>query len=241
MQITNISAHLMNEHYCHIPHFNQLISHVPEAINTFKAHWNGLALDENFKDYTHRERRILRYHHHPGAENPLELNRDTEYRSSITYKIEYKQDTNQLSYANEEFITNPVMQDILATDIAILGEKLTKEHHYAIDIHQFRVKAQSGKESPTTSGIHQDGQDWIFMHFIQSHNTEPVISEVHATEHEALPLLHTAMENFLETLAINDKQLYHRASSVRQLSPTNAAFRDLLLVTFRQLPEQQKS
>ncbi|WP_368666788.1 2OG-Fe dioxygenase family protein [Xenorhabdus sp. PB62.4] len=51
------------------------------------------------------------------------------------------------------------------------------------------------------------------------------------------PLLHTAMGHFLETLAINDKQLYHRASNVRQVSPTNAAFRDLLLVTFRQLPE----
>ncbi|WP_319930344.1 2OG-Fe dioxygenase family protein [Xenorhabdus santafensis] len=51
----------------------------------------------------------------------------------------------------------------------------------------------------------------------------------------------TAMEHFLKTLAINDKQLYHRAGSVRQVSPTNVAFRDLLLVTFRQLPEQQKS
>ncbi|CAM3852446.1 hypothetical protein Xentx_03162 [Xenorhabdus thuongxuanensis] len=75
------------------------------------------------------------------------------------------------------------------------------------------------------------------MHFIQSYNTEPVISEVRTEVHEAPPLLHTAMEHFLETLAINDKQLYHRAGNVRQISPTNAAFRDLLLVTFRQLPE----
>nr|WP_255430587.1 2OG-Fe dioxygenase family protein [Xenorhabdus sp. TS4] len=51
------------------------------------------------------------------------------------------------------------------------------------------------------------------------------------------PLLHTAMGHFLETLAIDDKQLYHRASNVRQISPTNAAFRDLLLVTFRHIPE----
>ncbi len=133
------------------------------------------------------------------------------------------------------------MQSILMTDIAILGDRLTKDHHYAIDIHQFRVKTQSGRESPTTSGIHQDGQDWIFMHFIHSHNTEPVISEVHATADEAPPLLHTALEYFLETLIINDKRLYHRASNVRQISPTNMAYRDLLLVTFRQLPEQQKS
>ncbi|MBD2809377.1 2OG-Fe dioxygenase family protein [Xenorhabdus sp. Vera] len=241
MQIADISTRLMNEHYCHIPHFSELISFAPKAMKTFKDHWNNLALDQNFKDYTHRERRILRYHYHPAQKNPLQLNRDTEYRSSITYDIEYKQGVNQISYAEEEFITDPIMQHILATDIRILGDQLTRENLYAIDIHQFRVKAQAGKESPTTSGIHQDGQDWIFMHFIQSHNTEPVISEVHATEHEAPPLLHCAMGHFLETLAINDKQLYHQASNVRQVSPTNAAFRDLLLVTFRQLPEQQES
>ncbi|MBI6548796.1 2OG-Fe dioxygenase family protein [Xenorhabdus lircayensis] len=241
MLIADISARLMNEHYCHTPYFSKLISYDSKEIKTFKDHWNNLALDQNFKDYTHRERRILRYYYHSAQESPLQLNRNTEYRSSITYNIEYKQGANQLSYAEETFITDPIMQHILATNIAILGDRLTKEHHYAIDIHQFRVKTQSGKESPTTSGIHQDSQDWIFMHFIQSHNTEPVISEVHATEHEAPPLLHTAMEHFLETLVINDKQLYHRASNVRQVSPTNAAFRDLLLVTFRQLPEQQES
>ncbi|AYA40938.1 2OG-Fe dioxygenase family protein [Xenorhabdus nematophila] len=238
MQIADISARLMNEHYCHIPHFSELISYDPKEMKTFKDHWNNLALDQNFKDYTHRERRILRYYYRPAQENPLQLNRDTEYRSSVTYNIEYKQGANQLSYAEEAFMTHPIMCHLLAKDIAILGDQLMKERDYAIDIHQFRVKAQAGKESPTTSGIHQDGQDWIFMHFIQSHNTEPVMSEVHATEHEAPPLLHTAMENFLETLAINDKRLYHRASNVRQVSPTNAAFRDLLLVTFRQLPEQ---
>ncbi|WP_338803693.1 2OG-Fe dioxygenase family protein [Xenorhabdus griffiniae] len=237
MQIANISARLMNEHYCHIPHFSELISRDSEEIKTFKDYWNELVLDQNFKDYTHRERRILRYYYHPDEENPLQLNRDNKYHSSVTYDIEYKKGSNQLSYVKETFITHPIMQHILATDIAILGDQLTKKHHYAIDIHQFRVKAQAGKDSPTTSGIHQDGQNWIFMHFIQSHNTEPVISEVHATAHEAPPLLHTAMEHFLETLAINDKRLYHRASSVRQVSPTNAAFRDLLLVTFRQLPK----
>ncbi|MDE9538250.1 2OG-Fe dioxygenase family protein [Xenorhabdus bovienii] len=241
MNITNISANLINEHYCHIPHFSELISCDSEATKTFKGHWDNLVLDQNFKDYTHRERRILRYHYHSGTEIPFQLNQDTEYRSSVTYDIEYKKGANQLSYAEDTFINDPIMQHILSMDIAILGDRFIKGCHYSIDIHQFRVKAFAGKESPTTSGIHQDGQDWIFMHFIQGHNITPVISEVHATADEAPPLLHTAMEQFLETLAINDRQLYHRASNVRQISPTITAFRDLLLVTFRQCPEQQES
>ncbi|WP_340613551.1 2OG-Fe dioxygenase family protein [Xenorhabdus thailandensis] len=54
---------------------------------------------------------------------------------------------------------------------------------------------------------------------------------------KAPPLLHIALEHFLETLAINDKRLYHRASSIRQVSHINTEFRDLLLVTFRQFPK----
>ncbi|MBD2816240.1 2OG-Fe dioxygenase family protein [Xenorhabdus sp. Flor] len=238
MRIAEISARLMNNHYCHIPHFSELISYQEEEADTFKNQWDNLVLDQNFKNYTHRERRILRYCYHPDTENPLQLNRNSKYQSPVTYDIEYKKGANQLRYSEETFITHPIMQHILATDIAILGERLIKGCRYSIDIHQFRVKAFSGKESPTTSGIHQDGQDWIFMHFIQSHNIAPVISEVHLTENEAPPLLQTAMQQFLETLTINDKQLYHRASHVRQVSPATAAFRDLLLVTFRQFPEQ---
>ncbi|WP_241537986.1 2OG-Fe dioxygenase family protein [Xenorhabdus sp. KJ12.1] len=153
------------------------------------------------------------------------------------YDVEYTKGANQLSYVEEGFINHPIMQHILSTNIAILGERLVKGYRYSIDIHQFRVKALSGKESPTTSGIHQDGQEWIFMHFIQGNNIAPVISEVHVSSDEAPPLLQTAMTQFLETLAIDDKQLYHRASNVRQISPTSEAFRDLLLVTFRQSPE----
>ncbi|MCC8366165.1 2OG-Fe dioxygenase family protein [Xenorhabdus sp. PB61.4] len=237
MRIAEISAQLMDEHYCHIPHFDELISYYEEDARTFKNYWNNLKLDQNFKNYTHRERRILRYYYYPGMENPLQLNRDSEYRSSVIYNVEYTKGVNQLSYAEEGFINHPIMQRILSTNIAILGGRLVKGHRYSIDIHQFRVKASSGKESPTTSGIHQDGQEWIFMHFIQGNNIAPVISEVHVSSDEAPPLLQTAMTKFLETLAIDDKQLYHRASNVRQISPTSEAFRDLLLVTFRQFPE----
>ncbi|MDR0217439.1 MAG: 2OG-Fe dioxygenase family protein [Enterobacteriaceae bacterium] len=235
--LTEISAHLINEHYCHIPGFSELISYQQEEVETFKRQWDNLVLDQNFKNYTHRERRILRYHYHPGAANPLQINLDNAYQSSVTYDIEYQKGANQLSYAEQTFIDHPMMQRIIATDIGILGKNLVTGCHYSIDIHQFRVKAFSGKESPTTSGIHQDGQDWIFMHFIQGHNIEPVISEVHLTENEAPPLLQTTMGRFLETLAINDRQLYHRAGNVRQFSPEIAAFRDLLLVTFRQHTE----
>ncbi|PHM36564.1 2OG-Fe dioxygenase family protein [Xenorhabdus innexi] len=238
MRITEISTQLANSHYCHIPYFSELISYDEDEARVFKNSWNNLVLDQNFKNYTHRERRILRYHYHPGMENPLQINRDSEYRSSVTYDVEYTKGSNKLSYSEEHFIHHPIMQHVLSTDIAILGERLIKGHHYSIDIHQFRVKATSGKESPTTSGIHQDGQDWIFMHFIQSHNIAPVISEVHKSGDEAPPLLQTVMTQFLETLTIDDKQLYHRAGNVRQISPATEAFRDLLLVTFRQFPEQ---
>lgn len=47
------------------------------------------------------------------------------------------------------------------------------------------------------------------------------------------------MHNFLETLIIDDKHLYHRASAVRQLSDHLPAFRDILILAFRRCSEQE--
>ncbi|WOA53820.1 2OG-Fe dioxygenase family protein [Dickeya solani] len=227
-----IIEQLARQDYCHCAASQEWIAVEPEEENSFKAYWDNLAEDENFKNYTCRERRILRFFHQPGR--PLQLNTDADYRSTVKYDIDYKPGPNHLQYAEEGFIHHPLLQRIVATDIAMMRPWMAADRQYAIDIHQFRVKAKKGSSSPTTSGIHQDGMAWICMHFIQSVDTQPVVSEIFTSAQETSPpLLATAMSRFLETLIVNDKKLYHRAGSVRPAATAESAYRDLLLVTFR--------
>ncbi len=231
-----ITEQLRQQGYCHLHASQEWIAVEPEEEQSFKAYWDNLVEDENFKNYTRRERRILRFFCHP--DRSLQLNTDADYCSTVTYNIDYNAGPNRLQYAEAGFIHHPLLQRIVATDMAMIRPWLAAEQSYAIDIHQFRVRAEKGNNSPTTSGIHQDGMAWICMHFIQSKGTQPVVSEIFTTaeEHEP-PLLATAMSRFLETLIVDDKTLYHRAGPVCPVAEATSAYRDLLLVTFRPVQE----
>jgi hypothetical protein len=238
MDISGICAQLREQHYCHRRDFSELINVEPAEEQSFRAYWANLVRDEAFKAYTHRERRILRYRLSPSRQ--LQIDRSTAFKSPVTYAINYRQGVNHLSYSEEGFIEHPLMRKLLATDLAVIAPHLD-EQSYTIDIHQFRVRADAQASSPTTSGIHQDGLDWVFMHFIGEHNTVPVVSEVFTSEAEHSRVLTVPMEHFLETLVVNDRRLYHRAGDVRPKADSTPAWRDMLLVSLRSVPADQEA
>lgn len=236
MDIPQISALLREHHFCHRPDFRELVNAEPGEEQSFRAYWDNLVRDEAFRTYTHRERRILRYRLLPSRQ--LQIDRNTAFKSPVTYAVNYRQGVNHLSYSEEGFIEHPLMHKLLATDLAVIAPHLD-EQTYTIDIHQFRVRADVSSSSPTTSGIHQDGLDWVFMHFIGECNTVPVVSEVFADETEHSRLLKLPMEKFLETIVINDRGFYHRAGEVRPRVETEPAWRDVLLVSLRSVEGAQ--
>lgn len=238
MDIPQISAHLRDHHYCHRRDYGALIGIEPGQEQSFRAYWANLVRDEAFMAYTHRERRILRYRLLPSRQ--LQLDRNTAFTSPVTYAVNYRQGVNYLSYCEDGFIEHPLMQKLLATDLAVIAPHLG-EQAYTIDIHQFRVRADGQSSSPTTSGIHQDGLDWVFMHFIGQSNTVPVVSEVFTSPAEQSRVFNLAMEAFLETIVINDRGLYHRASDVRPHADAAPAWRDVLLVSLRGVPTDQEA
>jgi len=225
-----ISARLLEQRYCHYRDFAALVAAGPGEVQSFCAYWANLVRDEAFKEYTHRERRILRYRLSPGRQ--LQIDRNAAYTSTVTYAVNYRQGVNHLSYCEDGFIEHPLMRKVLATDLAIIGPCLD-EQAYTIDIHQFRIRAEAYSSSPTTSGIHQDGLDWVFMHFIGECNTVPVVSEIFTHETEQSRVFSLPMAHFLETIVINDRGLYHRAAEVRQQTQSAPAWRDVLLVSLR--------
>lgn len=222
--------------FAHIKDISPWISFSPSQQQCFSAWWDNLIRDENFRQYTHRERRILRYRSADNDPVRLEINPDVHFKPAVTYDVKYQQGTNVLSYAEEGFINDPILQQIIQFDREIINMLYGQPEAITMDIHQFRVKACTGKASPTTSGIHQDGFDWIFMHYINQHNILPVASEIFRHQDEDSLLLRKSMNQFMETLIVDDNRCWHRASSVKQLNNQQPAWRDLLLVTCRRLP-----
>ena len=224
-----LSHSLQQQHFCHSSELATHFAFSPEQIATFSAYWDRLVLDQNYKSYTHRERRILRYRYHLGQS--LQINRDANFMPSAIYDVQYTQGVNRLSYAEEGFLSDPLMAAVLQADLEIFQPLLLPGKSYAVDIDLFRVKAKNGTISPTTSGLHQDGLDWIAMHFVGAYNTEAVHSTLDTNKEGGSALFKHAMQEFLETLWVNDRKLYHAAGSVQQIDHAIPAYRDLLLVS----------
>ena len=230
MTIDEMVDDLRRNNYCHAVDFRELIHYSLQDESDFKRHWDRLVLDENYKSYTRRERRLLLYRFRFGQ--PLEIDRNTEFTPTAVYDVDYTPGVNRLTYAEDSFIECQILSQLLAADIRILDGKLARGKEYTIDIHLFRILSEDGAVSPTTSGNHQDGLDWVFMHFIDSRNIEPVVSEIHAEKESEGPLFAKALNEFLETVIVNDRVLYHSANAVQQARPDVLAYRDMLLVSF---------
>ncbi|MED7788168.1 2OG-Fe dioxygenase family protein [Francisella sp. 19X1-34] len=235
--IDTMQSFFAQNYYTHIKNYKDFISCDDDNVRSFKVHWSRLVDDDNFKDYTHRKRRILRYTYDV-ISNTLNINRDSEYKSSVKYDIPYQQGVNKLTYVEENFIHHPITQQLIAMDIDFFKPHLDIQGCYEVNVHLFRVQTDGERTSPTTSGIHQDGMDFIAMHFVDAHNTVDVVSKVYASNQPEREVFSKPMRVFLETLLVNDQKLYHSASEVRQNKDTDhIAYRDLLLVTLHKMKE----
>lgn len=237
--INKITKELKENGYVHLLSLSPHIK-TEEKSENFNNHWEDLAYDKNFKNYTSRWRRILRYWFFSGR---FRINYNKTFIPKAHYNIDYNSGPNKLSYATNNFINDSLLHEIIDLDFKILGSQIDRDTLYSVDIDLFKVVADKGEISPTTSGPHQDGEEWIFMHFVGSNNIKPVVSEVFSDKHTNEPLFSKPMSNFLETLAINDRKLFHSAGPVIQLDIDELGYRNLLLVcisTARNQPNDEQ-
>ncbi|MGV1802007.1 2OG-Fe dioxygenase family protein [Agrobacterium vitis] len=195
------------------------------SASDFLDHWSDLSLDHKYKHYTQRYRRVLRYW--LTSDGDLERRNDTIIVPRVKREIEGSDRLNQVETVHDSFVENAIFQAILLHDLAMVPVSQSKRE---VDIHLFRVQATDNKASPTTSGIHQDGAELVFMHFIGACNAQPVWSRIYPDKN-ANPIWEAVLGRFLETLIVDDTSVYHQADAVQTLDPGRPAYRDMLIVT----------
>ncbi|MDJ0820653.1 MAG: 2OG-Fe dioxygenase family protein [Paracoccaceae bacterium] len=205
-----------------------------EDASTFAGFWNNLVEDQKYRNFTSRKRRILRYILHP--DGFFELNTDLVIHPRVKRDIEGADKPNPLSPAHADFAGHPLLARLLKADLALVPKADSPRE---LDIHQFRVFASGAKPSPTTSGVHQDGADWVFMHFVAAAGAEPVPSRIFATSEGGSALFEGVLGSFLETLVVNDRLLFHQADPVIASNPRETGWRDMLIVTLRDMSQSE--
>ena len=104
--------------------------------------------------------------------------------------------------------------------------------HWFVEVHQFRVETTEDEAGlPTPEGAHRDGVDWVLVLLIRRQNVRSGVTTIYAPDGQTLGSF-TLAEPFDATL-IDDHRVHHGVTPVEPLDPTQPAWRDVLVVTFR--------
>jgi hypothetical protein len=99
-------------------------------------------------------------------------------------------------------------------------------------VHQFRIEArphEAGK--PTPEGLHRDGVDYVLVLLIRRQNIKSGTTTIHGLDRHLLGSF-TLADPF-DAALVNDARVYHGVTPVEPLDPRAAAYRDVLVVTFK--------
>jgi hypothetical protein len=130
---------------------------------------------------------------------------------------------------------HPSLLAILRTSQTLFDRLTSPElrpEAWHVEIHQFRVEAQLGKEGrPTPEGMHRDGVDWVLVLMVRRENVAS--GETTIFDLVKRPLGSFTLTAPLDAALVDDSRVYHGVTPVEPLDPDQPAYRDVLVVTFR--------
>ncbi len=113
-----------------------------------------------------------------------------------------------------------------------LFSRMSGNHPWHIELHQFRIEARDGqKGNPTPEGVHRDGVDFVIVVMIKRVNIESGATSIFNLDNQLLGEF--TLLNTFDMAIVNDKKVYHGVTPITQLDPDEEAYRDVLVITFR--------
>ncbi len=103
-----------------------------------------------------------------------------------------------------------------------------------IELHQFRIEARDGRMGqPTPEGVHRDGVDFVLVVMIKRVNIESGATTIYDLDNRLVGEF--TLRRAFDMVLVNDRLLYHGVTPITQLEPDEEAFRDVLVITFKNM------
>ena len=197
----------------------------------FAESWNGMPLDQYMADGGRYRRRRYATFSAAAGDPAIHLEPHQPHYQSLDY--------NPLNGGiAREF--EPIPSHIASgtTLSAVLGfchglfSTLRPQARWHIECHQFRIEAQQGEAGkPTPEGVHRDGVDYVLVMMVRRVNISSGTTTMHALDQSLLGSF--TLEQPLDSAIVDDRRCLHGVTPVEQIDPAQPAYRDVLVVTFR--------
>ncbi len=197
----------------------------------FAQSWNDLPLDTHLPDgHRYRRRRHATLSARAGATDFHEEPHQPHYQSR-DYNTLVGGIERWFEPIRPEVLAGPTFHRVMEFCLRLFGA-LRPEAGWHIECHQFRIEARPEAAGlPTPEGVHRDGVDYVLVMLVSRVNIESGTTTVHGPEGEVLGSFTLAAP--FDAALVDDARVRHGVTAVRPVDPRQAAYRDVLVVTFR--------
>jgi hypothetical protein len=201
----------------------------------FAASWNDLPLDTHLPEgHRYRRRRHATLSARAGERSFRREAHAPHYQA-----VEY----NRLVGGIERWFepVEPAIADgatfaaIVARGLDLYGG-LMPGVDWHIEAHQFRIEARADAVGePTPEGVHRDGVDYVTVMLVDRVNIASGTTTMHALDGRELGGFTLAAP--CDAALVDDARVMHGVTPVRPVDPARAAWRDVIVVTYRAMRE----
>jgi len=202
-----------------------------EDWSRFAASWNDLALDGYMADGgRYRRRRHAVYS--VTREGLIERKAHQPHYQSLDYNRLNGGVARWFEPVDAVIGDGASLNTILAFCRTLFGLRSPDVPRWHVEVHQFRIEARPGQlGQPTPEGLHRDGVDHVLVLLVARRNIAQGTTTIHDLDRRLLGSF-TLTDPF-DAAIVDDARVYHGVTAVEPIDPASAAYRDVLVVTFR--------
>ncbi len=128
-------------------------------------------------------------------------------------------------------VMGETMQSMLSFCLRTFNS-LQASPYWHIEVHQFRIEAKSTEfGQPTPEGVHRDGVDFVLVMMVKRQNISSGTTTMHDLEKKTLDSF--TLTEPLDCALVNDRRCMHGVTPIEPVDPSQPAYRDVLVITFR--------
>ena len=132
------------------------------------------------------------------------------------------------------WVQHPAWQRLLAALAAVASQMRGQadDRPWYVEAHPFRITTEGGIGRPTPEGAHRDGVDLVVVLMVQRHNVKGGETRVFAAQG---PLgVRFTLHQPWSALLLDDERVIHESTPIQNQLADAPAWRDSLVLTFRQ-------
>ena len=232
---SHITDSLRDNGYAHCPLLLRDIIGLPT--DKFLRSWKTLGEDPYFDALTgtqgSRTRTIGKLIYNPRLEQFTSLD-DGGFMQAQAINSIFGGVARSFQLIEEELITDILLLNFIKRNVAAFENisGLDKTCKWNIILHQIRVTCPSGSTvNPAPEGIHQDGHDYLSIHFINSDNISGGESIVYDAQ-DCSELFRRKLTYQGESIFLDDRRVKHSITSIAPIESESVGYRDVLIIDY---------